>query len=534
MAKAKRSSRKALANELKKARAEISALSGAYKGADRMRDALRGWIIARGAPDELIARDLPELRRRSGDLSRNNPLAAGAIATKVQGVVGTGLKLNASIDRERLGLSDEAADAWEAKAEALWSLWAESKDCHVGRVMNFAEQQEVAFRSVLNNGDHFIQLARAQYSELPFKLALQHIVAPRVCNQDGAADTDLLAQGVERTSAGVRVAFHVLDRHPESMRLKGVRGYQLDYSKGTWTQLPAYNDMNRPLVLHLYRVLDADQIRGVPDLAPVIEPLKQLDRYTDAELDAAVKNAIWAVLIKSSTGTGLAGMNYDEWVDTRKDFYRDAPVSLKEGTSHMLGLFPDDEFQSFDPNRPNAAFQPFLDAAFQQIGNALELPHEVLTKAFRSSYSAARAALLQAGVFFSGRQFWLENNLCRPVHAAFIDEQVAFGNLAAPGYFADAMIRAAYLSSEWIPDAQGQIDETKAVTAASARVELGISSRKRECKLLTGQDYVKVTRQLEKEERQGAAQIGKKEPAADPSAEDLDREDREGLADAAA
>ena len=31
-------------------------LIGAYKGADRFRDALRGWIIPRGAPDELAAR----------------------------------------------------------------------------------------------------------------------------------------------------------------------------------------------------------------------------------------------------------------------------------------------------------------------------------------------------------------------------------------------------------------------------------------------------------------------------------------------
>lgn len=518
-----------------KARGEISMLSGAYKGADMGRDALRGWYIPRGAPDELAAKDLPTLRRNSADLTRNNPLAAGAIATKVQGVVGTGLKLNAAIDRDALGISDEMADAWEDRAEALWEVWSSSKDCHVGRAMTFAEQQEVAFRSVLTNGDHFIQLTTAQYSELPFRLALQHIVAPRVCNPGNRQDTDILSQGVERTATGVRIAYHVLDRHPESTRTRS-GGYDYAVSGGKWTRLPAYNASNRPQVLHLYRVLDADQIRGIPDLAPVIEPLKQLDRYTDAELDAAVKNAIWAVLIKSQTGTGLAGLNYDEWVDTRKQYYRDNPVAIKDGTSHMVGLFPDDEFQSFDPNRPNASFQPFVDAAFQQIGNALELPHEVLVKAFRSSYSAARAALLQAGAFFSGRQAWLARNMCKAVHAAFIDEQVAFGRLAAPGYFADAMIRAAYLGAEWIPDAQGQIDENKAITSAAGRVALGISNRKRECMLLTGQDYDKVRRQLDKEERQDAGKVSAQDQSSaasqNQSAEDLDQQDRLELASA--
>jgi len=59
--------------------------------------------------------------------------------------------------------------------------------------MSFAEQQEVAFRAVLGNGDHFVQLTWAQFSELPFRLALQHIVAPRVCNPNGKDDSDTLA-----------------------------------------------------------------------------------------------------------------------------------------------------------------------------------------------------------------------------------------------------------------------------------------------------------------------------------------------------
>lgn len=44
----------------------------------QVRVVLRGWIVPRVVPDELAARDLPTLRRRSADLSRNNPLAAGA------------------------------------------------------------------------------------------------------------------------------------------------------------------------------------------------------------------------------------------------------------------------------------------------------------------------------------------------------------------------------------------------------------------------------------------------------------------------
>lgn len=95
-----------LVEQMPDGHSQFTLLSGTYKGADTIRDALRGWTIPHGAPDELAARDLPTLRRRSADLTRNNPLAAGAIATKVQGVVGTGLKLNAAIDRDLPGLDD--------------------------------------------------------------------------------------------------------------------------------------------------------------------------------------------------------------------------------------------------------------------------------------------------------------------------------------------------------------------------------------------------------------------------------------------
>ncbi len=51
-------------------------------------------------------------------------------------------------------------------------------------------------------------------------------------------------------------------------------------------------------VLHLMCRERIDQRRGVPFLAPVIESLKQLGRYTDAELVAAVVSGMFTVFIE--------------------------------------------------------------------------------------------------------------------------------------------------------------------------------------------------------------------------------------------
>ncbi len=47
------------------------------------------------------------------------------------------------------------------------------------------------------------------------------------------------------------------------------------------------------------------QRRGVPVLAPVIEALKQLGRYTDAELVAAVVSGLFTVFVKQKRQKGL-------------------------------------------------------------------------------------------------------------------------------------------------------------------------------------------------------------------------------------
>lgn len=505
------------------ARDQFEMLSGAYKGASQSRDGLSGWITHAGDADTDIISDLPTLRSRSRDLNRNNPTAAGAIHTKVGSVVGTGLKLHASIDREFLGLSDEEADAWESGAEREFRFWGESQDCDVERTLCFAEQQDLVFRAALENGDHFVYLTAVEYAHRPFRLALQHIEADRVCNKNNAPDSPTLIAGVQKAKSGAVIGYQALDSHPGGQ----------NHINATWTTLDAFSQVTGGRrTLHLYRKLRTGQTRGVPDLAPVIEPLKQLDRYTDAELDAVVKNALWALLVKTETGDGLAGLEFKQWRSTRKEFYDNAPVNLKDGSSGVLGLFPDDEVDSFDPNRPNTAFEPFVNAVFAQIGVALELPQELITKRFQASYSAAKAALLQARSFYLGRRAWLARNFCQPVYEALLFESVAEGRLSAPGFLSDPMVRAAYCGSEWVGDALGEIDENKAVSAAVDRIDAGLSTKKRETAALTGEDSEKVQRQLAKERRTDAALPGS-ERAEPASADDLDRADRREAVEAA-
>jgi lambda family phage portal protein len=186
-------------------------------------------------------------------------------------------------------------------------------------------------------------------------------------------------------------------------------------------------------------------------LAPVIEALKQLDRYSEAELMAAVVSSFFTVFVKSDNGEGLGDLE-------------GAPAGpggdMNLGPGAIVDLGPNEDVTFANPSRPSAQFDPFWLAMVRQIGVALEIPYEVLIKHFSSSYTASRAALEVAWQHFKARRAWLASSFCQPVWDWFVAEAVARGLLAAPG-FDDPVRRAAWCSAIWVGDGRISLDPLK-------------------------------------------------------------------------
>jgi capsid protein len=120
---------------------------------------------------------------------------------------------------------------------------------------------------------------------------------------------------------------------------------------------------------------------------------------------------------------------------------------------------------------------------------ALELPYEVLVKHFQSSYSAARAALLDATRLFRNRRDWLAWSFCQPCYEAVLVEAVARGRISAPGFFSDPAVMQAWTGCDWIGPTPGQIDPVKEVEANTMAVEQGFKTREQATIELTGGDW---------------------------------------------
>src|SRR5690606_17167862 len=276
-----------------------------YTGARTDRPQTKNWRPGLGSPTSDTVPDLPTLRSRSRDLERNAPIARGALDTNVINVVGTGLKVLPHIDREFLGLSEEEADAWERQAQRLFNAWEE--ECDITRQQTFAGLTPLALLSMLLSGD---VLAIRRFKRRPGELVgtkVQLVEADRVSNPRWPPNTDRLIEGVELDADGAPVAYHVLDHHPGDAFGFGKLGAQ------HWKRVQAFASDGSRLATLLFQRRRPGQPRGVPYLAPVIEALKQLDRYAESELQAAVISSFFTVFV-TSPGAG-AGAGFGPFIE---------------------------------------------------------------------------------------------------------------------------------------------------------------------------------------------------------------------------
>ena len=485
---------RALKRVVSRQRLELLNSGYSHHGASRTKKSMLGWLYHSGSADDDITVNAVDLRQKCRDLYMGVPIAAGALKTERTNVVGIGLQLNPQIDADFLRLSEEQAAEWKKTVIREFSLWADGKTCDAALACDFYQLQQLAFLSALMSGDVITLLPMLRRPGAVYNLCVQLIEADRVCNPFNIPEQPPIMEGVELGEYGEPIAYHIAKYHPLSA---------LNTKMNEWTRVLAFGPKTgRRNVLHLKDMERPGQRRGVPKLAPVIEALKQLGRYAEAELMAAVVSGLFTVAITSENGDSEEiGEEEMPGIVSGKSVEDDNRSNLKLGNGTVVELLPGEKMEAINPGRPNALFDPFVLAILRQVGSALEIPLELLIKHFTASYSASRAALLEAWKFFRMRRDWLACDFCQPIYEEWLAEAVARGRVPAPGFFSDPAIRKAYCNAEWNGPSPGQIDPKKEVDAAVTRVQNCFSTMARETAELTGGDWEANYRQRVREEK---------------------------------
>lgn len=468
-----------------------------WRGASQTLRSLAGWQTQVGSGrSDTPKNERDRLASRSFDAYRNHLVARAAITRVRTNVVGTGLNMHPTVDADALGITEDEAEALGIKIASEWRLYFDNPlECDMEATLDGYGQQALALVTALLGGDCW---ALTPFKERPggvYGLKVQLIDPARVSNTNDGPDTPTLHDGVEISLDGEPIAIHIRNKHPADRTFGGVEGWARREIFGQGTGLrrifQVWNEKDR-----------IGTTRGVPFLSPILEPLQSLEQYSRAELIAAVVSSMFTVFITKESQQFDDRGNPIPFVQGQTA--KGEASGLELGTGAVLDLAPGEKAEFADPSRPNSKYEPFFLSIVRQIGAALEIPLDELLLNYQASYSAARAAMLQAWRFYSMRRWWLVQQFCQPWYQLWFDEAVARGRIPVENY-ADPMRRAAYTSAMWIGPARGAMDEGQEVKAAQNRVDAGFSNETIEIAQMVGEPRSAVYAQRKREVKQRQA-----------------------------
>ena len=490
-------------------------------GANRFKKSMIGWSYGGGSSKEDIEDNIDTLRQRSRDAYMGVPIAAGALKALRTNVLASGLTPSPQVDGEFLGLTTEQTDELQQQIQREFSLWADTNDCDADGVDNFYRLQQLIFLGFLMNGDAFAVLGMEQEPGVPYELKIRVIEADRVCSpglMDRLFPCEVdgyqvykIVQGIETNEAGKVVAYWICSEHPHGAMIS-----HPDAMK--WTRVEARGAYSgRRNVLFVMARERAGQLRGVPILAPVIESIKQLGRYTEAEITAAVISNLFTAFVTPESVSNEAP--FAEMIPPELQIDAQDQGTIEMAPGGIVSLAPGEQVTFADPKHPNAGFPEFSEAFIKQICTALEVPPEVLYKMFGTSFSASRGALNEFWRVCQMYRDWLSEDFCQPVYEEWFSEAVAKGRINAPGYFTDPAIKKAYTNCNWNGPARTNLNPVDEVQAAVMRVNAGYSTAVEETAQMTGGDWNRNIKQrlIEAEKKKAVDEMAMlQEPEPEP------------------
>lgn len=468
-------------------------------GASRTRRALKNFLAKSLSAHSDIDQNNATLRSRARSLYMAGGIATAIIKSMRTAVIGQGLHLHAMVDGSFLGLNEEETSALNKEIEAEFEIWANSKDASITGLHNFYTGQQLIFSSSKTSGDIICPLYLDDPSLLqPYGLRFGMVEADRVNTPMSSSITPMLSygvnsdngnkiyDGVEVDERGRVIAYWIQNTFPGEYAMKA----------NDWIRVEAKGD--ETLLPNLLHVMDSerpDQYRGVTFLAPVIEPILQLNRYMNSEIMAALVESYFTVFITSNASGSKP--SFRSPLPSGSEESEKSEAELGPGLINYME--PGEDIKAVDPKRPNSAFGPFVEFITKMSAAAVEMPAEVLLKSFNSNYSASRAALQEFWKVVRMHRDWFITDFNIPIYTSWFTEAVARGRISAPGFFSDPRIRAAYLRHEWNGPVMPNLDPVREATAMEIQVRNGWVTNDQATTQLNGGDWSANVSVLEKE-----------------------------------
>lgn len=446
--------------------------------------------------------DYYTLRIRSTQLYFENPYARGLINRLITNEINTGLILEANPQNNVLNLNEEFLQDWTNDVEIKFKIWSKNEKLvdYIGQQCFGSLERAVRLISILS-GDCLVILRQSKKSKLPNIQLIDgaNIETPYMSKSLNLRKGHVIKDGVEINVIGRQVAYWIITTNNQNEIIH--------------KRISAFGEKSGRRIAWLYYGTERriNVVRGVPLLSCILQLLKEMDRYRDAEIRAAVVNSLLALFIKrdrpvfgSKAITGGAVRKGTEEVTDEFTGTRNLQLS-----DYIPGLVPEilnvgEEPVSFNTQRPSQQFGVFEKTIIDAIAWSNETPPSILRLTFLNSFSASRQEANEFKIYLRKRRQTHIEEFNQPIYEDWLLSMVLLREIEAKGLIEawrgnQFFLYGAWVYADWPGVVRQSVDLKKDVDAYNNAVKAGFVTRERGSRDLFGMSYQSVIRRLRRE-----------------------------------
>lgn len=340
------------------------------------------FLRSSGSADYELLNNLAKLREKARFLARNSATMRRYIQLMRDNVVGdNGFTLQ----------------AYSPRVEAAFRQWSEypTVDGHMSMV-DFLDQMVGTW---CRDGEYFVEfVVGTKYSDSIALNPLEPDMIDETLNTTYGATGNRIKMGVEIDADGRAVAYHVFQQHP------GDTSWTVPFAR-RHRRVPADR------IIHVFEKLRPGQTRGEPPSASIINSIKMLDGYREAEtMNRRIAAAMMGFFSRDvPRAEGIQGL-----ADGKDDEDELFEINVEPGTLKQL---PDGmRFDKFDPGGSQTDYHQFEAQVKKDIAMGLGISTFSLGMETEGvSYSTGRSVIQEDRDYYRARQAFFIRQAMRPI-----------------------------------------------------------------------------------------------------------------------